>query len=65
MDDGLPVFLKGGPRDMFLYKTTMVLAVIGVVWGLAFVVKLIGESIPPKEGQQYAADAANAPPKDC
>ena len=36
-NDGLPVFLKGGPFDKILFYTTIILAILGVTNTFAFV----------------------------
>ena len=35
VDDGLPIFLKG-KNDVYLYKATLVLSIIGVLYSLMF-----------------------------
>lgn len=36
-DDGLPVFLKGGRSDKFLFYSTLGLSAAGLGWSLAFI----------------------------
>lgn len=55
-NDGLPVFLKGGPFDRILFYTTMILAILGVTNTFAFI---YGKAFPIKnapEGEEPAID---------
>ncbi|KAM9840714.1 cytochrome c oxidase subunit 7A2, mitochondrial-like [Aulostomus maculatus] len=45
-DNGLPIHLKGGISDSLLYRTTMVLTVVGTVY---VVYELVKASFPQKK----------------
>lgn len=47
-DDDLPVFLKGGALDRFLYKTTLGFAGLGLIGSFGFI---INYAFPPKDEQ--------------